>query len=128
MKRKSVLLGLLCCGLLSTLCGCYIDPALSGSYSVDVGVGTYYEEDPYYWGRTSIGGITGMMIGAIDGIIVRTRIGHVCHIMANRDEGTKDSRKALCVRFLSSSMIECPHNTLQHCLPVPTESRQETKL
>jgi hypothetical protein len=49
MKRKSVLVGLLCLGVLSALSGCYIDPALSRSYSVDVGVSTYYEEDPYYW-------------------------------------------------------------------------------
>jgi hypothetical protein len=43
-----ILLTLLCVGLLSTATGCYVDPALSGSYSVDVGVGTYYEADPSY--------------------------------------------------------------------------------
>jgi hypothetical protein len=49
MQRKRLLLGLLCLGMLSCMSGCYIDPALSGSYSVDVGVDTYYEEGPYYW-------------------------------------------------------------------------------
>ena len=47
MKMLGGVLILLC---LAVLGGCYIDPALSGSYSVDVGVGTtYYEPYPYYW-------------------------------------------------------------------------------
>jgi hypothetical protein len=43
-----MLLILACLVSLSTVTGCYIDPAVSGSYSVDVGVGTYYEVEPDY--------------------------------------------------------------------------------
>jgi hypothetical protein len=49
MKTIRRLLIMLC---LAVLGGCYVDPALSGSYSVDVGVGTtYYESYPYYWSQ-----------------------------------------------------------------------------
>lgn len=43
-----ILFILLCLGVLGTTTGCYIDPAVSGSYSVDIGVDTYYEVEPYY--------------------------------------------------------------------------------
>ena len=45
---KRLLFTLLCFGVLSTVTGCYVDPALSGSSSVAVGVGAYTAE-PYYW-------------------------------------------------------------------------------
>ena len=46
MKTIRRLLIMLC---LAVLGGCYVDPAVSGSYSVDVGVGTtYYEPYRYY--------------------------------------------------------------------------------
>jgi hypothetical protein len=44
-----LLFTLLCRAVLSAVTGCYVDPALSGSSSVEVGVGAYVEE-PYYWG------------------------------------------------------------------------------
>jgi hypothetical protein len=45
---KRLLFTVLCLGMLSTVTGCYIDPALSGSSAVTVGVGAYVEE-PSYW-------------------------------------------------------------------------------
>ena len=45
---KRLLFTLLCLSVLGTATGCYIDPALSGSTSVEVGVGTYAYETPYW--------------------------------------------------------------------------------
>ncbi len=43
-----ILFIMLCLGVLGITTGCYIDPAVSGRHSVDVGVGTYYEVEPDY--------------------------------------------------------------------------------
>ena len=45
---KRLFFTLLCFGVLGMATGCYVDPALSGSSSVEVGVGAYVEE-PVYW-------------------------------------------------------------------------------
>jgi len=45
---KRLLLTLLCLGVLATVTGCYVDPALSGGTSFEVGVGAYQEEVPYW--------------------------------------------------------------------------------
>lgn len=45
---KRILFTLLCLGVLGTFAGCYVDPALYGPASVEIGVGAYVEE-PYYW-------------------------------------------------------------------------------
>ena len=44
---KQLCFTLLCLGILGTVTGCYVDPALYGPASVEVGVGAYVEE-PYY--------------------------------------------------------------------------------
>ena len=44
---KRLFFTLLCLGVLGTATGCYVDPALSGSSSVEVGVGAYVEEPVY---------------------------------------------------------------------------------
>src|SRR5215471_7346142 len=45
---KRILLTLLCLGVLGTVTGCYVDPAPYGVSSVDIGVGAYQEEVPYW--------------------------------------------------------------------------------
>jgi len=45
---KRILLTLLCLGVLG-MTGCYVDPALYGPASIEVGVGAYVEEEPYYY-------------------------------------------------------------------------------
>ena len=44
---KRLFFTLLCFGVLGTATGCYVDPTLSGSSSVGVGVGAYVEEPVY---------------------------------------------------------------------------------
>ena len=44
---KRLFFTLLCLAVLGTATGCYVDPVLSGSSSVEVGVGAYVEEPVY---------------------------------------------------------------------------------
>ena len=44
---KRLIFTLLCLAVLGTATGCYVDPTLSGSSSVEVGVGAYVEEPVY---------------------------------------------------------------------------------
>ncbi len=44
---KRLFFTLLCLGVLGTATGCYVDPILSRSSSVEVGVGAYVEEPAY---------------------------------------------------------------------------------
>jgi hypothetical protein len=52
---KRLLFALLYLGVLGTVTGCYVDPVLSGSSSVDVGVGAYVEESGRALARAALG-------------------------------------------------------------------------